>query len=740
MKVEDFEDEKTHEVKETPSEKQNKSETENTTESQTKEETQNVLDVEDKTEEKKLDTPEETSGDNKQDNSKIENTEQDKSIENSSPSTKEPKTETTDAQEAASPPTEDSQPTTDKKEEQATTSKQSEETPETENKEAEDTATGGTGPLMTENTPNAPASVEEDSTKISEGASESTAKETHKPENDNKYDLLDYLTSFIDTDNELNDVLAGYFARLCNILIQKRSDEIATYFFTKEHLLYQFAYHSYSKSLTDTVIKILDINTYNLDIDESEINRVRREFIKKLLERLGDDKSEVCYEYSLNIFQIFNELTFKNVYYVLLIEDSVLNTLGELLKKDSPECSTNAAIRILNVLISHLRDYLSNMRNREEYKRGFDDDDDDNVVLKDDDEETAQPGQKAEEELESHPLVKFFINNIITYVTEQLDKAPEKVYIDFQYGDNQFVLGKKRLACINLMESLVELDVPEVRNKILESDFYEKLFNLFLQYRFNTFLQLHLDNIFHHILKDSKTSNEEKVAFIKKLGIFEKLPPFWNDDPIFQYPSQREFRHANLAFTTRMANTLKELSSSIEEIAEMFKSTEWQNFFDNDVAVYNEKNNIVLANRGGRRDSSDIEGFDEDEPHRFDNLEIRDDLDDRDEEGDEDDDDDQYRANRNSMRETLQKYDPNEAIKEHEEDFIKGNIEKDKDEENLFSGLNARVGDDDSDDDKIIGEPEKEKEEEEGVSENSSFYDINYWQVSQYNIEDLLNP
>ena len=57
--------------------------------------------------------------------------------------------------------------------------------------------------------------IEDNDTVISEATTEISTKETvQNAPNTNKYDLVDYLTKFLDTEDELNDVLSGYFARL----------------------------------------------------------------------------------------------------------------------------------------------------------------------------------------------------------------------------------------------------------------------------------------------------------------------------------------------------------------------------------------------------------------------------------------------------------------------------------------------------------------------------------------------
>mmetsp|Transcript_7621 Transcript_7621/g.8677 ORF Transcript_7621/g.8677 Transcript_7621/m.8677 type:complete len:375 (-) Transcript_7621:177-1301(-) len=366
---------------------------------------------------------------------------------------------------------------------------------------------------------------------------------------------------------------------------------------------------------------------------------------------------------------------------------------------------------------------------------------DDEVVLEDDDTKNKEQNASVEEELTHHPLVTFFKDHIIEHLVDELKKNPSNTHLDYQYADNQLILGKKRLACVNLMESLVELDEPSIREKILETEFYGILFDMFLTFKHNTFLQLHLDTIFHRILKDSNTSNNNKITFLQKLGIFEKLPEFWIDNQALIFQSQREFRYGYLAFTTRFANTLRDLSTSIPELEELTSKQSWVDFFKDDVEIYNEKNSINLANRTTtRKDSDDFDELDD----KFGAMEERDDLDD--DEGEDDNDDEGYGSNRKSHSETLQKYNPDKAREEHENDFLGETIEKDKDEDNLFSGLDSRAAGagDDSDEDQIIGgsyedsSDDDSENEKEDVSENSGYYDNNFWQVDQYSLQDLL--
>jgi hypothetical protein len=687
-----------------------------------------VIDVEDDASEKSLETPEETKT--------SEDAKSDEKVEETQPETTTPaKEESGDAPEetlkdqetkvAAETTVEASEPEKTQPAEEAKVEESEEEaqtTPEADTKPEPKQAFAETDPEKT--TEGQQNDSESDLlTQVSEAASEQTVDTKAKEDlSDNKNDLLDYLNSFIQSDNELNDVLSGYYARLLNVLFQKKADDIGKYFYENEEHLYRLAYHSYSKSITDTVIKILDIGADRLGKEEAEVDRIRTQFIKKLLERLSAKDSEVAFEYSLNIFQVFNELSYKKAYYPLLVEQSILNTLGDILTNGSPEVSSNAAVRIFNILVTNIHTLKdSNQQKQTSFKWGNDDEDD--VLIQEDESEKTE---EKDDLIKDHHLTQYVRESVVDYLVEQLEIPPTKSIIDFQYGDNKFVLGKKRLACINLMESFIELNDPALKEKILGTKFYELLLHLFLEFPLNTFLQLHFDNIFTLLIKDESMEMAAKLKVLTDIHMFESIPSYWQDNQFFTFPSQREFRHGYLSFTTKLANLLTETAKTSPELTELLSTEEMKEFYEKDVAVYNEKNSIVLASRN-RQDSNEMVNSDDDDV-RFDNLDERDDI--------EDDEDDDYAKSRNSMRETLQAYDPNRATNDNENEYVNENVEIDKNEDQLFSGIGRYQGDNDSsDEDTPIG---GDSDDDEQVSENSNYYDSNYWQVDHYSIDDLL--
>lgn len=412
MKVEEIDDSKetTQEDQEKPQEENSeKKDTETEEESSKTVENEPVeLDVEDTTKTQSLETPEETSK-----TEDVTEEKPDEKAEEVSPQTeastppKEPESEsaTTSPEETKQEVDENTTPAASSDPVENTKSDVVEST-KSEEPESEAQPAPATKQAFTEQTPESTEESDQQ-TITSETATEETAETQPKEElSTNKYDLMDYLNQFIDTEEDLNDVLAGYYSRLCNILMQRKLDEFGKYFYENEEFMYKLAYHSYSKSITDIIVKILDISAEKIEKEQSEVNRIKTEFFKRLLQRLSGD-SENEQEYSLNIFQIFNELSYRKIHYELLVDESVLNTLGEILHNGSPESSSNAAVRILNILISNLRDNVTEKseKQKQSFRWAGAGEDEDDVLIQEEGEDKTEEAQKAEEIINNHPLV-----------------------------------------------------------------------------------------------------------------------------------------------------------------------------------------------------------------------------------------------------------------------------------------------------------------------------------------------
>jgi len=100
----------------------------------------------------------------------------------------------------------------------------------------------------------------------------------------NKIDLLDYLLSFIDTDKELNYVLAGYFSKFLLHLLNKHPHKIISYVYQeKEYILERLIQHSDKKSISELVAKFLLVENYSAELKSViDVDAIRRRLLVKL--------------------------------------------------------------------------------------------------------------------------------------------------------------------------------------------------------------------------------------------------------------------------------------------------------------------------------------------------------------------------------------------------------------------------------------------------------------------------
>lgn len=81
---------------------------------------------------------------------------------------------------------------------------------------------------------------------------------TSDEKSSNKYELFEHFLSFIETNEELNPVLCGYFAKLFQVLVSSNPKEIFTYIYSHPIVLDNLVRHSYQKSISDVLIRLMN--------------------------------------------------------------------------------------------------------------------------------------------------------------------------------------------------------------------------------------------------------------------------------------------------------------------------------------------------------------------------------------------------------------------------------------------------------------------------------------------------
>lgn len=114
-----------------------------------------------------------------------------------------------------------------------------------------------------------------------------TMKEELQRKN-NKFELFEKLLSFIDTDEEINPVLSGYFCKLFQVLVGNKPREVLNYIYNHPEVLENLVKHIYQKSISEVLIRVLNVSENILDDDnEVPLEEIRQSFIFKVVGRLA---------------------------------------------------------------------------------------------------------------------------------------------------------------------------------------------------------------------------------------------------------------------------------------------------------------------------------------------------------------------------------------------------------------------------------------------------------------------
>lgn len=196
-------------------------------------------------------------------------------------------------------------------------------------------------------------------------------------------------------------MLAGYFAKLVTLLINRKQKNLIPYVFAPESdVIDNLVYHVYQKSVAELLNKFLNIQDHEFEEPiATEIKNKQNQVIENLIEKVGPEATE---EDHLNGASILSDmLETKDFYNVISKRDHILKLVNYALPDSVNQSSQNAA---LTVLISLVQIYNEK---RKDDTRGNNNhsDDDDNVNMEA--EETAATTTAAES-----PLIEILAQNV----------------------------------------------------------------------------------------------------------------------------------------------------------------------------------------------------------------------------------------------------------------------------------------------------------------------------------------
>jgi hypothetical protein len=108
----------------------------------------------------------------------------------------------------------------------------------------------------------------------------------------NKYELFEKLLSFLNTEEELNPVLCGYFCKLFQVLVGNKPKEVFTYIYNHPQAIDLLVNHIYNKSISEVLVRVLNVsdNVFEQGFD-ANVDSIRQSFVHKILKKLGPSSS-----------------------------------------------------------------------------------------------------------------------------------------------------------------------------------------------------------------------------------------------------------------------------------------------------------------------------------------------------------------------------------------------------------------------------------------------------------------
>jgi hypothetical protein len=259
--------------------------------------------------------------------------------------------------------------------------------------------------------------AEEPDTEPSEKEPDSEAERAkNDPNYYNQYDLLEHVLRFLDTDDELNPVLCGYFSKLVLEIFRKKTQSFLAYLYKIEGTMTKFVKHIYNRSICDVLCQILQ-ETFALpsgEGDDETVQKVRKQVLQQLRRNLKSQDQNLQQEYYLNTFQIVQMVSKQDPNWVELFADEDFVT--EIIKMaEAPGPRGTSCLRILSVLVERVTTPRNTSESRPMQSINADDDD---VVTGEDDSSPTEASKTSEPE-EKAP--SFLVTSIIGKLLPKLE-------------------------------------------------------------------------------------------------------------------------------------------------------------------------------------------------------------------------------------------------------------------------------------------------------------------------------
>ena len=395
---------------------------------------------------------------------------------------------------------------------------------------------------------------------------EEEPKEEKVIENPNSIELLDYLLTFLDTKEELNYVLSGYFSKLIITFILRKPDVIIPYIFkNRKEYLDKLVYHSYRKGICDIIEKILNEEKTNIS---SKSNPDQQQ---------GEDFSPICNEILEKLFKELSSVNANNTEKI-----SYLSSLIEALLEEKAFTSQIESLQNLPELFSNLKINLKET-NTFEVKNNYMEILDlvTNIVLSITNKSLSLPEYHIPDDIVEQGHLDYKIQH--TPLSQQIFDVLEPILNNFSLATlseeeekkkklptaflkELLPLGGFRIKIVEFLSSLFSYfkKIGKDFDKVLiEKKFFENAFDILFKYEWNNLYQNAFFSLLKNYIQNAEFHKDLTVYLFEELNILHIIQDKIVSDDKFTYPSQKSISHGYYPFLIGLSYKLNSVMGGI---------------------------------------------------------------------------------------------------------------------------------------------------------------------------------
>ena len=363
----------------------------------------------------------------------------------------------------------------------------------------------------------------------------------HQKERENKIELLDYLLTFLSSENEPNYVLCGYFASIIKTLLNMEQTLVIKYLYVEnKEFIRKLIYHSYRQSISEILNKIVQYDSNEDEYNVEDMSLIRMDILEGLFDNIDINmdnekldsistlvKSLATDERLLSdmlnnrkIVDCLIERPFKNIN---LISDSSHNEEFIINKR-----------RNFIILIDIIICWLNSINSFDIDLPSTDDEDDEN--------DKQENNDSFNHTVLSYELFKV-LSNLIKVNFNKSEKNDINEGKILQCFDEKLLvpLGLFRIKIVELLGNLFTYfkNIPQLYDKLLiNCEFFENAFKYLFEYELNNIYQEALLFLFKKFLNYSNDHPILAEFLFEKLHLIDLIISKLKDTELSEKPEE----------------------------------------------------------------------------------------------------------------------------------------------------------------------------------------------------------